>query len=368
VELPVLGAGPVDERFTAEVAERGGWAYTTTWGRRGTANVVGNAVKVWDVRGPAPVLVDSMIVPGAITTGDVQISDDGSLLVVPSEYGPANGLSIFDRTDPAHPRFITKFANSDTQNGVHTAKLGRVNGKLYAFLSIDPAPAQLVVLDLSDPANPAEVLVRQMGQPFVHDVFVRDGLLFTALWNQGFTVWDVGGCGAGGTPANPVQLLNYQTVGGAVHNIWWLHSPDGSRRYVLIGEEQAGQIGVSAAGDIHVVDISDPNAPKEVAFFTVPGAGTHNFSVDEASGVLYAAYYDGGVRALDVRGDLSACSSVARSADGRCDLSKSGREMGHALLSVPNVYVWGVVFDAGKVYVSDMVHGLYVLDASALTR
>src|SRR5512142_3411229 len=85
VDLPVLGTGPVPERFTAEVAERGGYAYTSTWGRRGSGNVVGNAVKVWDVRGAAPVLVDSLLVPGATTTGDVQISDDGSILVVPSE-------------------------------------------------------------------------------------------------------------------------------------------------------------------------------------------------------------------------------------------------------------------------------------------
>ena len=36
------------------------------------------------------------------------------------------------------------------------------------------------------------------------------------------------------------------------------------------------------------------------------GAGAHNFSVDEAKGLLYAAYYNAGVRVLDVRGDLGA--------------------------------------------------------------
>ena len=39
-------------------------------------------------------------------------------------------------------------------------------------------------------------------------------------------------------------------------------------------------------------------------------AGTHNFWVDEPSGILYAAYYNGGVRALDVRGDLGACAEA----------------------------------------------------------
>src|SRR5690606_2378444 len=58
VALPVLGHGPVAERYTAEVAVRDGWAYTTTWGNRGGA--VNNAVKIWDVSGAAPVLVDSL--------------------------------------------------------------------------------------------------------------------------------------------------------------------------------------------------------------------------------------------------------------------------------------------------------------------
>src|SRR5512140_631921 len=69
IDLPVLGTGPVPERFTAEVAERGGYAYTSTWGRRGPGNIVGNVVKVWDVRGATPVLTDSLLVPGAVTTG-----------------------------------------------------------------------------------------------------------------------------------------------------------------------------------------------------------------------------------------------------------------------------------------------------------
>src|SRR5262245_36662091 len=76
--LPVLGQGIVAERFTGEVASRGSYAYTTTWSTRG--GVRGNAVKVWNVAGATPQLVDSMIVEGVTTTGDVQISDDGALL------------------------------------------------------------------------------------------------------------------------------------------------------------------------------------------------------------------------------------------------------------------------------------------------
>ena len=84
-----------------------------------------------------------------------------------------------------------------------------------------------------------------------------------------------------------------------------------------MGEEltTGATIGNSSAGDVHIVDVGDLSTPsswREVAVFRVPNAGTHNFVVDEARGILYAAYYDGGVRALDVRGDLGSCTDAQR--------------------------------------------------------
>src|SRR3712207_425956 len=82
--MEVVGHGAYSRRYTAEVAVRGNTAYTSTWGMRG-ANW-GNAIIVWDVSGPTPVLVDSVIVqPSISTTGDVAVSDDGSLLIVATE-------------------------------------------------------------------------------------------------------------------------------------------------------------------------------------------------------------------------------------------------------------------------------------------
>jgi hypothetical protein len=364
--LTVLGQGAVAERFTSELTVHNGWAYTGTWGQRGAGGVPGNALKIWDVRGNTPVLVDSIIVEQAITLGDVQVSDDGRLLVVATERSPGS-IVIYDLVNPARPRQIARFSNDNTRPGVHTAEVARVNGRLYAFLSVDPSPAQLVIVDLGDPANPREVFAQPMGNPFIHDVFVRDGLLFTALWNNGTTIWDIGGGGRGGSPANPVQISNIRTVGGKVHNIWWFHDPvSNSKRYMFVGEEGpgTGAFGSSSSGDIHVVDVSDLANPREVAFFTVTGAGTHNFSVDEPSGFLYAAYYNGGVRVLDVRGDLGTCEAAAKSQDGRCNLQLMGREAARGLLDrgMP-VFVWGVQHVGAHLYASDMLNGLWKLES-----
>jgi hypothetical protein len=214
-----------------------------------------------------------------------------------------------------------------------------------------------------------------MGIPFIHDVFVRDGLLFTALWHGGMTIWDIGGGARGGSPANPTQISNIKTVGSvninspSVHNMWWFHNPQNNeKRYVFVGEEAPGVQGASFSGDVHVVDISDITQPREVAFYHVPGAGAHNFTMDEQSGILYAAFYNGGVRAIDVRGDLGSCTQAQRSADGRCDLVKMNREAAAALHDGPQVSIWGVAKVDNFVYASDMLSGIIKLDVSELIR
>jgi len=155
--LQVLGNGLDTTRYQAEIAVRGTLAYTTTWGAR---HAVGNKVNIWDVSGSVPVLIDSLLVPGATTTGDVDVSDDGQLLVVATEYAPGT-IAIYSLADPRHPSLLDQFSNDQTYGGVHTAELGRVNGKLYAFLCIDPTgntnPARLVIVDLSVPTAPRQV-------------------------------------------------------------------------------------------------------------------------------------------------------------------------------------------------------------------
>ena len=358
--LTVLGGGQVADRFTGEIWVQGNLAYTTTWGNRGTA---GNAVKIWDVTADVPTLVDSLIVPNAVTLGDVQVSDDGQLLIVATEFSPGSML-LYSLANPRRPQLVTRYTTALTDPGVHTADVARVNGRLYAFLCVDnsnSAAARLVIVDITNPAAPTQVFTQVMGSPYVHDTFVRDGILFIAVWNDGIRIWDIGGGGRGGTPSNPVQLSSLTTLGGEAHNVWWYRSASGEKRFAFVGQEGPGFTGSSSSGDIHVLDVSDLSAPREVAFFHIDGAGTHNFWVDESRGILYAAYYNGGVRALDINGDLSSCDSSNRDLLGRCDLAAMGREIGHGLLDGPPVYIWGVQLAGGVLYASDMLNGIWKL-------
>ena len=369
--IPLLGRGLVPERYTAEVAAANGYAYTTTWGGRtfnGTFNR-GNVVKVWNVAGNVPVLVDTLKIPDVGTTSDVQITPDGSMMVVSTEGLGTGSIVMYSLADPAHPAFIARFQNSNTLRGVHTVKLSEINGTLYGFLQIDPTAA-LMIVDMSNPLAVQQVFYQVMGAPYVHDVFVRDGFLFTALWNDGMSIFDVGGGTSGGSPSNPVFLGNVDTPTGQIHNIWWVHDPEGGKKYALLGEEGPGGVPVASSGDIHVIDVSNMAAPVEVATYSVAGAGTHNFYVDEESMVLYAAYYNAGVRAIDVSGNMNTCDAAQRVVSGpyagKCDLRLMGREL--AVGMTTGSYVWGVTMQGDRLYASDMNAGIAVLDISALKR
>ena len=121
-------------------------------------------------------------------------------------------------------------------------------------------------------------------------------------------------------------------------------------------------------------DLTNPGSWKEVAVYHVAGAGTHNFVVDEARGILYAAYYNGGVRAIDVRGDLGTCPAAQKTTRDRCDLRLMGRELGVALAGTPATpdpragrsnapFVWGVDLVGDVLYASDMMGGVFKLRA-----
>lgn len=134
-----------------------------------------------------------------------------------------------------------------------------------------------------------------------------------------------------------------------MHNGWWFHNPvTREQRYLFIGQEGPAVIGSRSSGDIHVVDVSDLTQPREVAFFHLNGAGTHNFWMDEERQILYAAYYNAGVVALDVSGALAGNLS------GRLlSQVKPGR--------AGNTFTWGVQLANGFLYAIDMLSGLWQL-------
>jgi hypothetical protein len=354
----LVGSGAVSDRFTSDLWVTATHAYTGTWGSR--AGRRGDALKIWRLSAAGtPTFVRDLVIPGAGTVSDNEVSEDGQLLLVTVENGDgANGLYVYSLADPEQPELV---GHASVSTGLHTGTFASIGGRRYAFAARNPSAPALLIFDVTDVlAGGVTVPPRVDSVPVpadygIHDTFVRDGIAFVSAWNTGLILYDVGNGMRGGSPAEPVEISRIVTSdngvpGGAqVHNAWWFHNPtNGQKRYVFVGQEGPAQIGSTASGDIHVVDVSDLANPVEVASFGFAGAGTHNFWMDEQAQVLYAAYYNAGVVALDVSGELSGDLA------GR--LLAQFRPGG-----ATNTYTWGVMLANGSVYASDMLSGLHQL-------
>ena len=348
--LDITGGGHnVSERFTSDLWVHGEYAYTGTWGGFEREGNAGNALKIWRLDGGgAPQLADSLVLPSVGTVSDVEVSGDGSVLMLSTERGEGAGLYLYDLVDPAKPALRDSV---HVAQGLHTATFGDIENRHYAFTARNPPDPALRIYDVTDPS--AIELAASVPIPptyGIHDTYVRDGLAFVFAWDAGVIIYDVGNGARGGSPESPVEVSRLVTTAGSVgspsvHNGWWFHNPTTHEaRYLFIGQEGPGSIGASSSGDIHVVDVSDLTRPREVASFHLDGAGTHNFWMDEAAQVLYAAYYNGGVVALDVSGTLTG------------DLT--GRRLGQVRFG-DDTFTWGVMLANGFLYASDMLTGLW---------
>ena len=348
------GGDNVPERYGSDLWVRGSWAYTGTWGGDPRNGVLGDVVKIWALNpAGAPTLTDSLKVPGIATVSDVQVSEDGAVLVFSAERGVNAGLYVYDLANPRVPVFRDSVLVAE---GVHTATIADIDGRRYVFAARNPKSPALLVYDITDPAQIALRATVPIPPAYgIHDTYVRDGLAFVFAWNTGVIIYVAGKGVRNGRPEAPVEVSRLLSSadgvpgGSAVHNGWWFHNPVLSeRRYLFIGQEGPQLLGAQSSGDLHVVDVSDLAHPREVAFFRLPGAGTHNFWMDESRQVLYMACYNGGVVAFDVSGSLAGDLSNRLIAQIRPG-------------GAGDTYTWGVQLANGSLYAIDMLSGLWQL-------
>lgn len=322
-----------------------------------TLGSIAGAVTARAAAGNAAVTFTATALAGPAThmlksAGDVQTGAAGVALPVPfavlvqDQYNnPVEGITVNWAVTVGTGSLSAVASNTDGSGVARTTltldNAGGANAVSASSVGLG-APLTFTATGLAGP-----LLVTTVPIPLnygIHDQFIRDGLAFVCAWNTGIIIYDVGNGIKGGSPAHPVLVDSITTAGGAVHNAWWFHNPTiPEQKYLFIGQEGPGSIGASSSGDIHIVDLSDLNNIHEVGFFHRAGAGTHNFWMDEAKQILYAAYYNGGVVAIDVSGTLSG------------DISS--RMIDTISFGSGNTYTWGVQLYNGSLYAIDMLSG-----------
>ncbi len=354
VELTGQGAVrnvPTSDLWVWEGGDGRDYAITGTWGAFG-------ATYFWDVTDPAsPILTDSLVVD-ARTTNDVKVSEDGSVCVFSREGASnrRNGIIIVDCTDPRDVEILSTF-DEELTGGVHNVFV--YDDHVYAVNN----GVRFDVINIEDPTNPHRVGRFELETPghSIHDVWVVDGIAYTSNWGDGVVVIDVGGGNRGGSPSNPVEMARFRDIGGATHAAFPYVSPTG-RFYIFMGDE-AGRPGFDGqdpqrvppamSGYVHIVDFTDPESPEEVARYEVPEAGSHNLWVEDDK--LYAAFYNGGLRVVDVSGELKG------------NLYLQGREIARYLAYDPDGYVanapftWGPQPYKGHLFFAEHHSGLWAV-------
>jgi hypothetical protein len=337
----------------------------------------GDRIYAIDISDPSkPVITDS-IVANSRSMNDVMTTEDGKWMVFTRE-GAAdrkNGIVIASTADPAHPKPVAEFTDGVTA-GVHSAFVyTHPKHGTHVYLT-NSGTGSLNIIDLNDPMHPKRVAEWKPRETragrSLHDIDVKDGLAYVSYWSDGLVILDVGNGIKGGTPSDPKLVSNYRYNAEALYPgatadygpgfISGTHTAWRHKNYVFIADEVFPPVAptgtwdvasIRAYGRLQVIDVSDIERPKSVAWYEPEYGGVHN--VWATGDTLYVGAYNGGFHAFDVSGEL------------RGDLKAQGRTIVEMLPSdstgvVPNkTMTWGVVVKNGLAYVNDMISGLWVV-------
>lgn len=346
--LVKVGRGPASTHNSGDT-----WAFEGVDGRDYAyiGTLYHDWAKIWDVTDPAnPVLTDS-IQADARRINDVKIHPNNRLAIITREQASnrRNGIILLDLSTPAHPTILSEYTETVT-GGVHNVWIDGENDLVYACHN---GTSDMHILDISDPSQVREVgrWGLEKSEKTLHDVIVQDGYAYLSYWDDGVIVLDVGAGTHGGTPTEPQFVSQFKYPIGNTHVAWRYG------RYLFLGDEIFPSDWdptkpIEARGFVHVVDMDDPENPVEVARYEVPEAGAHNLWAEDDK--LYVGYYQGGLRVLDISGEL------------RGDLYKQGRELAviktideHSV--TPNwPMTWGAQVFKGNIFTSDLNSGLWV--------
>ena len=385
-KLNVLGMGTTSRFRTTDL-----WPFQGVDGRdyalTGTKVADGHTF-VWDITDPGNIVKTDSIQVDARTVNDVKVSPDGRYGVITREGASnrRNGVVILDLATPAHPRIASVFEEELT-GGVHNAYA--TDDYLFAVSGGD----KYVIIDVRDIYQPKFVSEYNHPDSRIHDVWVHDGLAYSAEWGTGIVVVDVGNGKWGGTIEKPVHVTSFITPTGSAHAVFPYHQQATGKTYLFVGDEIMTRTGLAMEGPpgswsgkhtggsyaerydpatgqggaplvtqgyIQIFDFTDPMNARMVARYEVTEYGTHNIWVEDDK--LYQAYYEGGLRVVDVSGELMG------------NLYTQGREIAVFKPFDPQGYVanspmvWSAIPYKGNIFFADTNSGIWAVRIEPRTR
>jgi hypothetical protein len=230
-----------------------------------------------------------------------------------------NGSFIAEITDPLNPKTVSFV---EVAQGTHNGTIHPSGNYLYNSNS-DLMTSFLPAIEVYDISNfPAPTKVNELGLPTrpglgteSHDItFKSDGTrAYSAALSQGVVIDTE-------NPADPSVVSSWMDP---AINVWHQMDPytttDASgreRTFLLAEDEVAGAAGgpVCPSGGFHVYEVTGEleNAPEKVGYWNIDDVGfsgdaegtctAHVFRIHEREQLMTAAFYNGGVRVVDLSG------------------------------------------------------------------
>jgi len=293
-------------------------------GHMGDHGVGTSVVDVSDPRRPR--LIRQLPAPAPARSHKVQCAD-GLLLVnheifPPRDIAAETGLAVYDVSRPDDPRRIGFLPVEGL--GVH--RIWWAGGR-FAYASARNMPglhgAALITVDLRDPEHPSlrsewhfpeqESVVPDPGirasrwYPSCHHAIVRGDRAYAGWFDAGVAIFRI--------DDGRLSLLGRadwtERAGG--HPYTHTALPLGDRGLLVATDEAIDPDSTGARKDIHMLDISDERAPREIATFPVPEGhrdtrglrfGPHNLHENRpgtfrSDTIVYATYFSAGLRVYD---------------------------------------------------------------------
>lgn len=234
--------------------------------------------------------------------------------VLKSNGSGKNGTFIADVTDPHNPKTVSfvEVPQGSHNLTVHPSGNYIYNSNSDLMTSFQPAIEIFDISNLSSPSKAGELdLPPRPGLGTEsHDItFNKSGdRAYSAALSQGVII----DTSDPGRPSIVTSFLD-ETI-----NVWHQSDPVtiGDREFLIVEDEFAGAAGgpVCPSGGVHVFDITGAKeqAPVKVGYWNIDDAGpthdptgtctAHVFDIHEKQQVMTIAYYNGGVRVVDISG------------------------------------------------------------------
>ena len=353
--VSLVGRAPIRDRETTDLhvwQAQDGRDYMVA-----CASGAGARAYFFDVTDPTkPALADSVSVDSR-SISDCAVDQDGKVAVIARQDATsrASGLLILDVSNPRDVKTLSAFADG-LQGGSHNLFVYRK----HVYLVNNSR--RLDIISIDDPTRPKRASSFELEastQP-IHDVWVADGVAYVSQGRDGVALVDVGNGAKGGSAAKPVKIATARYPLGSMHAAQPYRTRTG-KSYLIVGDERlhadsaAEPTGSAprASGYAHIIDVTDPLRQEEVARYEVPEASPMNLWVEGER--LYAAYSNGGLRVVDLSGELKG------------NLYSQGREIARFVPAdrqglVPNTaYTVGVQPYKGHIFLADRNSGVWIV-------